>query len=65
MLDELHKRGVAVYFVGFRKPIDPKVPAMTDADAYARAYATNNPWAAILIMDDERAWDSRTGVWLR
>ena len=60
---ELYKRGVAVYFVGFRKPIDPKVPAMTDD--YARAFATNNPWATILIMDDERAWDSRTGVWVR
>ena len=60
---ELYKRGVAVYFIGFRKPIDPKVPAMTDA--YARAFAANNPWCSILVMDDERAWDSRTGVWVR
>ena len=60
---ELYKRGIAVYVVGFRRPIEPKVPAMTDD--YARAYATNNPWAAILVMDDERAWDSRTGVWVR
>lgn len=60
---ELFKRGVAVYFVGFRKPIDPKVPAMTDD--YAQAFATNNPWCSILVMDDERAWDSRSGVWFR
>ena len=59
----LHKRGVPVYFIGFRKPIEQGVPAMTDD--YARAYATNNPWASILIMDDERAWDSRTGIWVK
>lgn len=60
---ELHARGVPVYIVGFGKPIDPKASAVT-AD-YAAAYATANPWAAVLLIDDERAWDSRTGTFMR
>ena len=60
---ELYKRGIAVYIVGFRKPIDAKGVAITDD--YARAYAANNPWAAVLLMDDERAFDSRTGLFVK
>ena len=59
----LHARGVAVYIIGFRKPIDPKGRAVTDD--YAQAYAANNPWARVLLMDDERAYDSRTGGFVR
>ena len=59
----LHARGVPVYIIGFTKPLDPKTPALTDD--YIRAYRDNNPWAALLIIDDERAWDSRTGRFVR
>ncbi|MDX2158354.1 MAG: hypothetical protein SFW09_17795 [Hyphomicrobiaceae bacterium] len=55
---ELHERGVPVTIVGFRKPIDPK--AVGIPDEYAAAYKAVNPWAQILLMDDERAFDSRT-----
>lgn len=59
----LHARGVPVYIVGFRKPIEAKAQSVTDE--YARAYAANNPWASVLLIDDERAWDSRTGTFIR
>ena len=60
---DLHAKGVVVYIVGFRKTIDDKGQPVTEA--YAKAYAANNPWARLLLMDDERAYDSRTGVWVR
>lgn len=60
---ELHALGVPVYIVGFKATIDGKGQAVTDA--YAAAYAGNNPWAKVLLMEDERAFDSRTGVWVR
>ena len=56
---ELSARGVAVYVVGFRKPIEPDMPAITDA--YASAYKEANPWCHVLLMDDEHFFDSRTG----
>lgn len=59
----LHARGVPVYIIGFTKPLDPKTPALTEE--YVRAYRDNNPWAALLIIDDERAWDSRSGRFVR
>jgi hypothetical protein len=58
----LHARGVPIYVVGFRKPITPDAYPVTDD--YARQYAANNPWARILVIDDERAYDSRTGTWV-
>ncbi len=59
---DLFARGVPVYVVGFRKPIDAGAPGVSDD--YARAYLEANPWARILLMDDERAYDSRTGVFM-
>lgn len=59
---DLAASGVPVYIIGFRKPIEPDVPPVTDD--YARDYATSNPWARVLLIDDERAWDSRTGVYV-
>lgn len=60
---DLHALGVPVYIVGFKAAIDGKGEAVTDD--YAAAYARNNPWAKVLLMEDERAFDSRTGVWVR
>lgn len=59
---ELHERGVPVYIVGFRRVIDKGAQGVTDA--YAKEYADNNPWATVLVMDDEQAYDSRTGVFV-
>lgn len=58
----LHARGVPVYIIGFKRPITADAFPVTDE--YARQYAANNPWARILVMDDERAYDSRTGAWV-
>lgn len=60
---ELHALGVSVYIVGFKVTIDGKGDPVSDA--YAAEYARNNPWARVLLMEDERAFDSRTGVWVR
>lgn len=60
---DLNALGVPVYIVGFKVTIDNKGEPVTDA--YAAAYAANNPWAKVLLMEDERAFDSRTGVWVR
>lgn len=60
---DLHVLGVAVYVVAFKVTIDGKGQPATEADA--SAYAAANPWAKVLLMEDERAFDSRTGAWLR
>lgn len=60
---ELHAMGVSVYVVGFKATIDGKGQPVTDA--YAASYAAANPWAKVLLMEDERAFDSRTGTWVR
>lgn len=60
---DLFGRGVPVYIIGFKKPVDVTKYAVTDA--YAREYATSNPWARVLVMDDERFYDSRTGTYVR
>lgn len=60
---DLYAKGVPVYIIGFRKPLDPAAQGVTEA--YAREYAANNPWARVLIMNDERAYDSRTGAYVR
>lgn len=60
---DLAARGVPVYIVGFRQPIDPK--GATVSDDYATAYRVANPWAKVLLMDDERQWDSRLGRFIR
>lgn len=59
----LFARGVPVYIVGFRKPLEVQAQAVTDD--YAQAYADNNPWARVLLMEDEQAFDSRTAVWIK
>ena len=56
---DLHANGVAVYIVGFRKSLDKNAQAVTDE--YAAAYKAANPWATVLLMDDEARFDSRTG----
>lgn len=56
---DLHDMGVSVLIVGFRKPIDASTPGITDA--YAAAYKAVNPWASVLLMEDETRYDSRTG----
>jgi hypothetical protein len=55
---DISARGVAVYVVGFRKPIDKGGQPVTDE--YAAAYKAANPWAHIILIDDERYFDSRT-----
>ena len=59
----LHARGVTVFIIGFHTPLETGAAGVTDA--YAREYAANNPWANVLILDDERAFDSRTGIFVR
>jgi hypothetical protein len=60
---DLFAKGVPVYIIGFKTPVDPSGKGVTDE--YARVYAANNPWAQVLIMKDERAYDSRTGAYVR
>jgi hypothetical protein len=60
---DIARRGIPVYIVGFRQPLDKHTPAVTDE--HARAYAAANSWARVLLMDDERAYDSRTGVFVK
>jgi hypothetical protein len=54
---ELHEKGVPVYVVGFRKTLDAKTRPVSDE--YAQAYKAVNPWCTVLLIDDERAFDSR------
>ncbi len=54
---ELFAKGIGVYVVGFRKPIEPDVPAVTDA--YAEAYERANPWCHVILMEDEQFFDTR------
>lgn len=56
---DLHEKGVAVYIVGFRKALDKGGQSVSDD--YAAAYKAANPWATVLLMDDEARFDSRTG----
>lgn len=56
---DLSAKGVAVYIVGFRQTIDARGQPVSDD--YAAAYKAANPWATVLLMDDERRYDSRTG----
>ena len=59
---DLHARGVPVYIIGFKQPIDKNVPAVTDE--YAREYQRSNPWARVLLMQNEQAYEGRTGQFL-
>ena len=54
---ELALKGVAVYIVGFRKPLEAGAYPVTDA--YAAEYKRVNPWCTVILMDDEHAFDSR------
>jgi hypothetical protein len=56
---DLYDKGVDVLIVGFRKALDKNAQAV--ADDYAAAYKAVNPWATVLLMDDEARYDSRTG----
>ena len=56
---DLATKGVGVFVVGFRKPIETGAQPVTDD--YAAAYKAANPWATVLLMDDEARYDSRTG----
>lgn len=55
---DLHARGVRVRIVGFRKPLEKGGHPVDDG--YAKEYATANPWAEVILMDDERAYEGRT-----
>lgn len=54
---DISEKGVVVYVVGFRTPIEKNGQAVTDA--YAEAYKAVNPWATVLLIDDERRYESR------
>ena len=56
---ELYGMGVAVLIVGFRKPLEENARAVTDQ--HAAGYKAENPWATVLLMEDELRYDSRTG----
>ena len=56
---ELNAKGVPVLIIGFRKTIDKGGQAVSDE--YAVAYKAANPWATVLLMDEEARFDSRTG----
>jgi hypothetical protein len=56
---DLHVKGISVLIVGFRKALELDAQGVTDD--YAAAYKAANPWASVLLMDDEAHYDSRTG----
>lgn len=56
---QLHAKGVPVYMIGFRKLLSDKDQPVTEEDA--RQFRRNNPWAKVLLMADEAAYDGRTG----
>ena len=51
----LHEKGVPVFIVGFRKPMDGEPVT----DEYAAEYRKANPWAKVLLMDDESSYEGR------
>ncbi|MDE2440120.1 MAG: hypothetical protein KGP14_03775 [Betaproteobacteria bacterium] len=56
---ELYNKGVPTYIIGFRKPLDAKDQPVSDE--YAKEWKSKHPWAHVLLMDDEHAYDQRTG----
>lgn len=53
-----HDPKIPVYIIGFKKTIDGS-PGVTDD--YAKEYKKRNPWASVIIMNDEASYDIRTG----
>lgn len=60
---EMSERGVPVYVIGFKKPLERGTPEMTEEEA--AAYQKANPWARVLLMEDEKHYDGRTGRFLK
>lgn len=56
---DLNDKGVPVVIVGFRVPLEKN--ALAVSDDYAAAYKAANPWATVLLMADERRYESRGG----
>lgn len=56
---DLHATGVPVLIVGFRRPTEKTAPPVTDD--YAAAYKAANPWASVLLIEDEARYESRGG----
>lgn len=57
---DLAHRGVETYIIGFKKPLNPSTPAVS-AD-YAKLYQERNPWAHVLLMENEEAYEGRTAA---
>lgn len=57
---DLHEKGVPVLIVGFKKPVERTGAAVTEE--YAAAYKAANPWATVMLVEDEARYDSRTAV---
>jgi hypothetical protein len=59
---DLAHRGIPVYVIGFKKTL--KGDGEVDAD-YAADYQAKNPWAHVILMEDEKAYEGRTAQSLR
>lgn len=57
---KLHQKGVPVYIIGFHKQKD----GVVITDAYAKQYQENNPWARLIMMEDENQYEGRTSKYL-
>lgn len=55
---DLHARGVPVYIIGFKKTLAGQDAAVTPD--YAKDYQRKNPWAQVILMESEEAYDQRT-----
>lgn len=56
----LHERGVPVLIVGFKTPMERTGTPVTGE--YAAAYKAANPWATVMLIEDEARYDSRTAT---
>lgn len=61
--DLAHASGRPVYIIGFRKP-KSGTDTVGVSDDYAREYQDRNPWAKVILMDDESAYEGRTATHL-
>jgi Large polyvalent protein associated domain 23 len=54
---DIAHRGVPTYIIGFKTPLNPKTPAVSPE--YAKDYAAANPWAHVILMENEKAYEGR------
>ena len=57
---KLAKQGLPVYIIAFQKGFDKGSRTVTPSRA--RAFVARNPWAKVILMADEAAYDTRTAL---